>query len=382
MDLLVDEIIFRRTKLRDLATACLPEHKWRGIGVSRDSLPDLIAPKVYETLRDDGVDVPRRLLPSRYLQEPDGKIQVEMVHFSVFHFKNLPVQYLQRLYDAGLTDVDEPDSDGFTPLKSNCGPFQWEAQSPAQVFGRARWLVSKGADPCRPLPGTGVPALHTVINTGILSRCQTIDEWRSEASFNKPLANLDQHDLVFLRDAIAEDKPDACKCNCSTNGCTPLSISLKNLTRYPHSSSMVLTTSELLHLLPPSSTIMETVIRLMVFEDLDLTHTCCDTDYLPPFDQDETKAIDEEEEQDLSELEQLVDEFMDLYNKLNLPLFQFLQGHWCPKMQGYLQAGKPLSDEDLSKTREIGVDLSPSCPLSSDAWCVLLQPKITETGEA
>ncbi|KAF7128522.1 hypothetical protein CNMCM5793_003310 [Aspergillus hiratsukae] len=342
-------------------------------------------PKVYETLRDEGVDVPRRLCPSWYPQGPDGIIQFEVVHFSVFHFKNLPVQYMHRLYNAGLTDVDEPDSDGFTPLKSNWIPFLWEAQSPAQVFGRARWLVSKGADSSRPLPGTGVPALHTVINTGILSSAWKISEMQSEASVNEPFADLDQHDLLFLRNAILENKPDACKCNCSRNGCTPLSISLKNLIRsgwQKYSNPIVLTTSELLHLLPPSSTIMETVIRLMVFEDLDLTHTCCDWNYLQPFDENEERAIHEEEEQCLSELEQLVDEFMGLYNRLNLPLLQFLQEHWCPRMQDYLQQGQPLSEEDLSKTREIGVDLSPSCPLRSDAWCVLLQPKVTETRDA
>jgi hypothetical protein len=394
MDLLIDEIILRRTKIRDLAISCLPEHKWRGIGISRESLPDLIVPKVYETLRAEGVDIPKRLRPLWYSQDLldlDGELQVgkPCIYF-VFHSLYLPVQYMQRLYDAGLTDVDEPDSDGFTPLMCKWGAQSpkelcfWGAQSPAQLFGRARWLVSKGADSSRPLPGTGIPALHTIVNTGILLSHWKIPEILSKASVNKPLANLDRHDLLFLRKAIAENQPDACKCNCSTNGCTPLSLSLKNLgwsIWQKDSNPIVLTISELLHLLPPSSTIMETVIRLMVFEDLDLTHTCCDTDYLPPFDQDETKAIHEEEEQCLSELEQLVDEFMDLYNKLNQPLLQFLQEHWCPRMQEYLQQAQPLSEEELSKTREIGVELSPTCPLRSDAWCVLLQPKITETEE-
>ncbi|RLL95031.1 hypothetical protein CFD26_102744 [Aspergillus turcosus] len=379
MDLLVDEIILRRTKLRDLAIACLPEHKWRGIGVSRDFLPDLIAPKVYETLRAEDIDVPRRLRPSWYhdYREPDGEIiQVETSDFSVFHLDDLP--YMQRLYDAGFTDIDGPGRDGLTPLMCNL--------IHNQLLSRARWLVSKGADPSRPLPGTGVPVLHTVINNGI--RWSNISIWRAERYGNpllkKPLANLDQHDWLFLRNAILENKPDACNCNCSAGGCTPLSIGLKNLRSewYKDSRSISLTTSELLHLLPPSSTIMETVIRLMVFEDLDLTHTCCDENYLPRFDEDERRAIHEEEEQCLSELEQLVDEFMDLYNKLNLPLLPFLQEHWCPRMQDYLQQDWPLSEEDLSNAREIGVGLSPSCPLRSDAWCVLLQPKITGTGEA
>ncbi|RHZ69879.1 hypothetical protein CDV55_101975 [Aspergillus turcosus] len=380
MDLLIDEIIFQRTKLRDLAITCLSEHKWRGIGISRDSLPDLIAFKVHETLRAEGIDVPRRLRPWLYhdYREPDGEIQVEKFSFSVFHLNKLAVQYMQRLYDARLTGIDQPDSDGWTPLMHKTG-----ARIPSQIFSRARWLVSKGADPSRPVPGTGVPALHTVINIGILSIHWKIDS-PSKASVSKPLANLDQHDLLFLRNAILENKPDACNCNCSAGGCTPLSIGLKNLRSewYKDSRSISPTTSELLHLLPPCSTIMETVIRLMIFDDLDLTHTCCDKEYLPRFDQDEIRAIHEEEEKDLSELEQLVDEFMDLYNKLNLPLLQFLQEHWCPRMQDYLQQDRPLSEEDLSNAREIGVGLSPSCPLRSDAWCVLLQPKITGTGEA
>ncbi|RHZ65985.1 uncharacterized protein CDV56_109124 [Aspergillus thermomutatus] len=211
MDLLIDGIILRRTELRDLAITCLSEHKWREIGVSRDSLPDLIAPKVYESLRAEGVDVPKRLRPSwyrEYTQKPDGEIQVEMPYFCVFHLINLLVRYMQRLYDAGLTDVDEPDSAGLTPLMCTRG-----ATSPSQLFSRARWLVSKGANPSRLLPGTATPTMHKIISASIvLIQDLTLVSWKAVISeyVDTQFAYLDRGNRTFLKDAITENKHDGC----------------------------------------------------------------------------------------------------------------------------------------------------------------------------
>ncbi|GIJ91389.1 hypothetical protein Asppvi_010354 [Aspergillus pseudoviridinutans] len=382
-DLLVDELIVRRKRLRDFAMSTLPEHVCRDLGLTNHSLPDLNAFKVYETLQRKGIIRERRLDPWRarpYIRGPDSQPKLEDHYDSVFHQVGLSCQVMQKLYDAGLTDIDTPDTDGRTPLMCTT-----EALSLGPFLDRARWLISKGANPNRLLPGTATPTMHKIVSTSMV----LIQDLAFVASkgvipqyVDIQLACIDRENRAFLIKAITENKHDGCRCACSKDGCTPLSVTLRNLARTSLGNSAELALHialNLLQLVPPSSDVAETFIRLMTFEDLDLAHTCCDWDdeaESVQFRQD-PDVIEKEQEEAIHAFEELVQGFMDQYNRLGLPLVEFLRQHWCVRMQDYLQGQTP-SDEELGQIKELGVEILPGLPFTSNSWCVLMQPKITE----
>ncbi|KAL2849524.1 hypothetical protein BJY01DRAFT_245813 [Aspergillus pseudoustus] len=109
-----------------------------------------------------------------------------------------------------------------------------------------------------------------------------------------------------------------------------------------------------------------TVIRLLAFHDLRLTLTCCRFEwwnygsgsgqtrlYIREFDQEEAEEIQDEEKEYLEEFEVLLEELQTDYIQIGLPLWEFIQGHWCVRMKDHLSSRlEPMSPDLLCSALE------------------------------
>lgn len=374
VDILVNELIRRRQTLRDIALTALPTHIKYALSLSRDVLPDANAPMVFDALREAGIAVNESI-------EPRGSHagDIDPEYGTVFHQWQLDRQLMDRLYDAGFVDIDTLNSAGYSPLM-----ITGLDSSTRQVIQRANWLVSKGADITRCLPGTSIPAIH-VITFRVIWK---LEEQLCLCSHDTALLSPSSFETaVLLKQAFTTRLYDGCNCACSPRrGCTPLSVGLKELLSLSawRNGRIHMVLRELLEIAPRTPETAETVIRLATFRDLDITHTCCREAYmlhsgqflLKPFDPDEADRIRDEEEELIAECDQVVARFMKQYQSVNLPLMQFMQEYWCPQMQEYLlDNGTEL--DDSTQLHDLGISLSAGSRLSSDSICVRLHPKVT-----
>ncbi|GIK07614.1 hypothetical protein Aspvir_003280 [Aspergillus viridinutans] len=379
--LLVNELIRRRQALRQLELVALPEHLF-----SRDVLPDANAPMIFDALCDAGIPMNTSMDP-RSLHGGD----VRPPYGSIFHQWQLDRDLMDRLYDAGFVDVDTLDSAGYSPLM--LASFRLPADS---LIQRADWLVSKGADITACLPGTSTSAMHVITNRVIrnhqigrhLSYNHSSGLPDTSKSFILGLEIID-----FLRGAFTTGLHDACECPCSREGgCTPLSIAIRALFS-PWSASaaakLPMALPKLLELAPKTLETAETVIRLATFKDLELTHTCCRSfsfwnsglHILKPFDPHEAERICDEEAEIIEVLNHIVTGFLKQYQGLAISLVQFMQHYWCPRMQEYLRGGVNLDEGCSTQLNDLGITLTPSTRIHSNALCVHRLPKVTEGNE-
>ncbi|EAW18845.1 uncharacterized protein NFIA_088010 [Aspergillus fischeri NRRL 181] len=120
------------------------------MGISGDVLPDANAPMVFDALRDAGIPVNQSIDPRGSHARDVGP-----EYGTIFHQWQLDRQLMDRLYNAGFVDVDTFNSAGYTPLMIN--PFYVTADA---LLQRAGWLVSKGAEMTKCVPGTSISAIH------------------------------------------------------------------------------------------------------------------------------------------------------------------------------------------------------------------------------
>ncbi|KAL4882641.1 hypothetical protein BJY04DRAFT_217137 [Aspergillus karnatakaensis] len=93
--------------------------------------------------------------------------------------------------------------------------------------------------------------------------------------------------------------------------------------------------------------VAESIIGLLTFEILDLTHTCCEAYwcwpdvsfqyvqriYIDDFDQEEADEIHDEEREYIQEFEILLEELLVKHDELGLPLWDYIQEYWCDRMK-------------------------------------------------
>ncbi|KAF7134031.1 hypothetical protein CNMCM5793_005611 [Aspergillus hiratsukae] len=154
VDILVEELIRRRQRLRELAFTALPTHIRHTLHLSHDVLPDANAPMIFDALRDAGISVSTSMDPRGWHK---GNVGPE--YGTIFHQGQLDRQLMDRLYAAGFVDVDALNSAGYSPLMIIASD-----RLPHVVIERANWLVDKGADMTRCLPGISIPIIHVMTN--------------------------------------------------------------------------------------------------------------------------------------------------------------------------------------------------------------------------
>ncbi|EAW11922.1 uncharacterized protein ACLA_006800 [Aspergillus clavatus NRRL 1] len=385
IDLLVDEFIARREHLRDFAMRYLPESRWRSLGVSSSCLPHLNAPMVYNALRKQGISVADKLDPrkqSLHCWGQGSEIVYEEYVGNVLFEAGLSISHLNKLYDAGVVDVDSPDESGFVSLKGG-----YRVHPLQDILSRARWMISKGANPSNRLPGATIPAFHTIFHESMyqLERAASRKDSIAEAMkfIDDEFAMLDEENRNFLIAIIMEDRFSGRQCACSKAGWTPFASWVRKPRHHLNELATVAirqTMLNVLRLMPACSGTAGAVIRLFTFEDLDLEHICPGESGDCQLDDAEREVVQGIQEEGLQQLEELTERSAEQFQGLHVPLVRFMQECWCVQMQEYLQRDRQLSPDELNRIRDLGVvDLAPAAvPLNGDEWCVVLHPKVTE----
>jgi ankyrin repeat protein len=179
------------------------------------------------------------------------------------------------------------------------------------------------------------------------------------------------HAANHLQKTIFESSQrDLCSCYCSPVGCTALTCFFKGLSRQYWSTAMRS------FMLKPrygrlqlfdldswnASVVARDIIRMMTFNSLSLTHTCCLFEgvwasglKLRIKEQVEIYRIHEEERDDLELLAKLMEDFTLKFIELQISLEEFITGYWRERMAEELYKKTQIPTNELERQRELGV---------------------------
>ena len=346
----------RRLKLFELAKLTLPAEVWADLDVPTDRLLDGRAAEIQRILIDADIEIPKSLsVPQR--------------RGTVYHSSIWFVNRADQLWDAGFRDIDARDESGRTPIMgfSTREYFQWLLHHGADHQREIRYVHDDNDDERKPV--AGFTALHCVARH--LGLGVTLN-FNPQVPPALPVVDKPSRTLEEL--LVENDSRDDCHCACSSSGCTPFTILLKEINQKIIKEEISKHRRYLVHCLespghpassaPMRSKIVEKVIRFETFEALQLSHTCCDFDEYDPryaarrwYTPEEVREIHEEWEEVLVKHEDLVSEFCHKFQELGGTLTSFLEGYWQTRMDEVLKEEKPYDEEDIRRLREIGVVL-------------------------
>ncbi|KAF2144722.1 uncharacterized protein K452DRAFT_145900 [Aplosporella prunicola CBS 121167] len=350
-------LVGRRNYLSHLAINHLPQEFIKEFSLDESRLPDAHAGRVIETLEAYGVNIPSSIRSSMIFHTP------------IYAYNDwFTAEAAELLFKGGFVDINFPDIHGLTPLMK----IDWD---PPDFLGYLCWLVEKGANMYYTPSDASPPAAHYVA-IGVMDyalRFTREDYLAVEGRLNVPLGHLatDSGSRLVLN-VLAEDFTDKCVCACSSQGCTTITTMFKPL------KPLVNIHRRLIDCLSPIlgpnhpywTRLSPAIIRLSTFQRMELTHTCCrggryayhDWHCCCKFklpDAAEVAEIREEESELLTQLEELVVEFVDKYNELGVPIVDFLEGYWTDRMEEVLHPIDPPDPEVVQRVKEIGVILDP-----------------------
>lgn len=300
---------------------------------------------------------------------------------TVYHIKNLEVDFAEKLWQHGFRDIDVHDEDGLTPLTIRRFGYGFSyIVTEIEIYF---WLIQKGAKLHRPqhgpldydpdstpdaleLPRKPRTLHYLAARIGYIAGDSVGQE--STDSKKQPLQNVLSQlskDARLLPTSIFSDAScDDCVCACSTQGCLASTMMLKKFrTRRIGETTrewFALATEYLIDLVGPHNSCWDwldkEVIRVGTFHELELGHTCCRWTAWEPLtklESEEREEIREEDHDKIELLESLLQEFEE--DRGAEDLMTFLEGYWATRMdQLHQEQGGRVDEEGL---RQIGVVL-------------------------
>lgn len=283
--------------------------------------------------------------------------------FSVYESIDCNYHAADILYEAGFTNLEKRRW-----LSRQNFPFYTEL---ADYLDMCSWF--HGRDSLYPHPPeTSMLPIHYVasyvgLSLGYCDSTQPLREWKTAVS---------RH-ATFLKTVLVDtEHHDSCSCACSVGGCLPSTILIAEATGEAlglwssHDAPAKLfdlldsvTADELKEM---HNILAPVVLRLFTFKKLQITHTC-----RYHFGEDETEGevnlhdvpeVQAEERHLTDQLEELVFEFEDKYNELNVLLPEFLSGYWRERMDEVEAEEELFDEEEAQRIREVGVIVE--CPSS------------------
>jgi hypothetical protein len=298
--LLATTLAQRRIRLLRIARRVLPTHNLDSIVQSGGGILDYEAKEVIQVLHTSGV----RIDPHYWC----------FTDHSIYHTENLLPDAADVLYKLGFSNVEGRDRRGLTTL----GSVIDGADSKIKIVP---WLVSKGAHIQRELEphirlSRGCKAVHfAAAGIGDNLRHIFVSSWRFESDAFERYNDYVADAIRIVLGPGCSNCYDYCDCLCSQEGCSPLTMILKHFAQYmlrrlqnssyPYKkwSKYRMTTMdwilETLDLGPPAKhRVGQEALRLLLFDELDLTHTCCRPDFRsfrPSIDEEEAQEVVDEE---------------------------------------------------------------------------------------
>lgn len=377
--LLISTLYERRRQLRDLAME-QKDSKGKTYGECFGAFFSDSASRLYLHLAEESKIAVPEALRSSVLPEDTLYHQVYPSHFGSERFRYLGKELVQDLLAAGFLNVDEVWN-GVTPLMSlHFG----------DIIEVAEMFLEHGADPNKELPldhqnlqDNDDERRHRAIHKlayeiGTFSRSGTIQKL------------IAAH---FLQSEIFQSSlKDPCSCYCSIGGCTPFTFFLKGITDRFHKGDTetcrsLRSLAGKLHefdLSRQNDSIIEMeFVRMMTFESLQLTHTCCKFSVLEQNDSRicvpnrrvkekvEIDRIHEEESLGLQLLEILMEDFTTKFTNLGISLQEFFTGYWRERMEEELYRNDPTPMDELNGQKELGVWLKEQWDIKQDFFAQL-----------
>lgn len=342
---LVHELAKRRSKLLDIAEAHIDPSELFDLRKGETGIPNAYAHTLCDALIAKGHRIDQTLMTS-------GRE-------SVFFYPH-PTEILDKMLEVGFTDLDLPCEEGYTPLMDMCTDFIDNSMCEG-----ISWMISNGADPFRQLPGSNSTVLHWIngkLATDIQFRYMFDGHFDPYAGI-RHLHQIDMH-LLSL------STRDACFCSCSLDGCTPLSVAMRDVvdSRYlgdRQIGQVACVFRRFIEFLldhnQPKLVVCRAMIRSLTFDGLSLSHTCCiELRFCRPWEhvrhESDLQEIREEQKVPLDRFEKLVSEFDSQFDALGLPLMDFLQEVWYERMVKFISERDKYDAEHHEKVRELGIN--------------------------
>lgn len=336
----------RRDALKQTASRHLTRTQRLELGLNTPAVLDINAQLAANLLYEKG-------LLSFF--EAYGVSFVSLSRSSVYHHLSL-AEEAAIFYEMGFQDVSASDTHGITPLVAATR----RAPIPGIIIKYLIWLIQHGADVSSPstiihssshtCDTHSAPARGTTHAHHIAAYAASWYEWR-------PAVSTDCVTLLS-RHVLAAGVVDKCSCGCSLHGCTPATVLFRPFLRCADDEYRP-TSFDLPYfqpLLKCAGTIedtawIESATRVLTFNALGLTHTCCRTCdcscrpsrpivLVDRCDTEEVDDIRDVESDDLGLLEALVGDFQARLEEISSagPLQiesyeNFLRGYWQDRMR-------------------------------------------------
>lgn len=397
--LVVYALVERRRALQNLAQRHLPVHIRDQLHLPKQGhgVLDAHAAKVFSKLKLFGIQV-------------DPSLEVSQSLRTVYHYIDHDVNNAITLFEAGFQNFEELEGEEeLTTLmrvakNKRLDAFEKYRLRLEAVFETTLFLISKGADPHRRRNEDGRTAMHFLGESiGELSEDDIaarfgmtpgLQVWRyipnpgdsiSPSEFlGVTLGALNHRSWDLLKTLVMDCRNDACSCPCSAQGCLPSTMFIRGLPwwMFPRHFQDV---TELIRFLSgrwePGSvktlndTLAPTVLRLCIFEYLELKHTCClrtdeaKSSYEPERTEmlDDTLHIRDEQRHWAEQVDNLTTFFLSKYHEMKQELPEFLLGYWSIEIR---RNPKPDDEEkmreyeqEMEQIRSVGVVLDDSCSI-------------------
>lgn len=366
----------RRRQLYRLAAPILGsenQQQQRTSSVNMDTIIQESAFRVIRQLEALGVDIPR--------------IFHHVQPGSLYHSLYSPsVELLEALYQAGFSHTNVSYF-GFHPLMTimhqPLKTREFERLENCDVtialLEVVTWFVDHGADLGKPIPPiaiVGSPEHHDEARK--FRMVHQLSEELGHFMGATLDGDVEERLASMLCEMVTSPEVDPCNCFCSPGGCTAISILARNSD--DGYELRKIEASYVVQDLDPDSEdtprIVSRLLRLMMFEKLGMSHTCCryvhDSRYgfnrvemiltgecriLDLKDPEEIAELQEEDEHLSVRLEELVSELDEQYRSLGKPFIEFLAEYVAPRMDEIDAEGESLSPEEEEAIRSTGVIL-------------------------
>jgi hypothetical protein len=352
MHLLASALKERMLQLRDLAFREPDRETLLQLGIGTNIMPDAWTAEILSAPTLMGKKIGRSITGNDRDSTP-------RYWASVYHNPFLEPWQADIFWNEGFTDVNSVDSIGRSPLRMLSNSFVTY-----ENISYVTWLVDHGADTLEMDQHFDDRVGFRILAQGISSRF-TLEE---------------QNYILLVKKLAPWATGDSCVCYCSEQGCLPIKQLLRGSIRYTHEkvydiSEAIQAFTRIENIYSACSTsaggqedVDMAVIRLLVFDLLELKHTCCIRERRPQrghesFD-DDILNIQQEQHDDLERLEELVTDFRVDLQHSRLPLREYLETRWAERMQLVLEEleNAKMSTEERRAAEEVGVVWGPSIP--------------------
>ena len=360
IEALIRALSSRRNRLLELATKTLSAERVRGLQARTDQTLDENTSDVYDALIDAGLSVPVALYShSRELG-------------TVFHMEHQLSPVAARLFDAGFRDVEGYNAQGLTPLmalslRSLCGP---SCGYPRMLS----WLTSKGASLLTKQRNHSWRALHFIagrfggysadLREGFCTRDSSLNGYMAEISHA-----IKHSGGIGLLKRIR----DHCSCVCASSGCTMTISMLKaylsaigscspdGIYQQPRFLYVDLWLLLFIEETSSTATTISEILRVILFEELGLTHTCClfeqsvkGDGFRDGMTAEDGRVIQEEEANLIATLEDLLELAISRWASSSGPFSNFIEQFLADEVHS---SPKDWDKDYVRKVEDLGVKL-------------------------